>query len=277
MTVTTPDGAVEEMPATVGSELALEKPKATVRVVQLFGTLRVMGMGEGGEGVQVVDVPGPPQNPAVKLEVEHADGTRTTSYAYALMAMHGQEKDQLQFDYKLPQPTGAEAATEGPAAMQFTVTHGDREMTRWLIGSVDTQFTSDGARYVVAPLGDMLAAGEAPAGQSPETALYLAERLGEVKDWKSTLSVVEEGQPVLTRTVEVNHPLSYGGYRFYQVLLRQQRPDLLGAVGGVLLRGLAHLSRFRLSGRLDVLVDVAAADPEARRKAHGGGGWGIVS
>jgi cytochrome c biogenesis protein len=39
---------------------------------------------------------------------------------------------------------------------------------------------------------------------------------GEVKDWKSTLTVVENGASVLTRVVEVNHPLTYKGFSFYQ-------------------------------------------------------------
>jgi cytochrome c biogenesis protein len=39
---------------------------------------------------------------------------------------------------------------------------------------------------------------------------------GGVKDWKSTVTVVENGAPVLTRTVEVNHPLSHRGYSVYQ-------------------------------------------------------------
>ncbi len=39
---------------------------------------------------------------------------------------------------------------------------------------------------------------------------------GGVKDWKSTLTVLENGAPVLTRVVEVNHPLTYRGVSFYQ-------------------------------------------------------------
>jgi cytochrome c biogenesis protein len=39
---------------------------------------------------------------------------------------------------------------------------------------------------------------------------------GGVKDWKSTVTVVDGGAPALTRTVEVNHPLSYRGFSFYQ-------------------------------------------------------------
>jgi len=39
---------------------------------------------------------------------------------------------------------------------------------------------------------------------------------GSVKAWKSDLTVLEADKPVLTRTVSVNHPLTYKGYSFYQ-------------------------------------------------------------
>jgi cytochrome c biogenesis protein len=39
---------------------------------------------------------------------------------------------------------------------------------------------------------------------------------GMVKDWKSTLTVFENGKPVLNKIIEVNHPLSYKGFVFYQ-------------------------------------------------------------
>ncbi len=39
---------------------------------------------------------------------------------------------------------------------------------------------------------------------------------GSVRDWKSRLSVIEGGRPVLEKTIEVNHPLSYRGFIFYQ-------------------------------------------------------------
>lgn len=39
---------------------------------------------------------------------------------------------------------------------------------------------------------------------------------GSVKDWKSTLTVIENAKPRLTKTIEVNHPLSHKGYVFYQ-------------------------------------------------------------
>ncbi|MGZ5498227.1 MAG: cytochrome c biogenesis protein ResB [Candidatus Aminicenantales bacterium] len=39
---------------------------------------------------------------------------------------------------------------------------------------------------------------------------------GGVKDWKSTVSVIEGGAPVLTRIIEVNEPLTYKGISVYQ-------------------------------------------------------------
>ena len=39
---------------------------------------------------------------------------------------------------------------------------------------------------------------------------------GSVRDWKSTLTVIEKEKPVLSKVVEVNHPLSYKGFVFYQ-------------------------------------------------------------
>ncbi|MEE8190007.1 MAG: cytochrome c biogenesis protein ResB [Candidatus Scalindua sediminis] len=45
----------------------------------------------------------------------------------------------------------------------------------------------------------------------------LYERSGmEVKDYKSILRVVENGETVLTKTIEVNDPMKYKGYVFYQ-------------------------------------------------------------
>ena len=39
---------------------------------------------------------------------------------------------------------------------------------------------------------------------------------GRVKDWKSTLTIIEDETPRLTKTIEVNHPLTYKGHVFYQ-------------------------------------------------------------
>jgi len=39
---------------------------------------------------------------------------------------------------------------------------------------------------------------------------------GSVRDWKSTLTVIENEKPILSKVIEVNHPLTYKGFVFYQ-------------------------------------------------------------
>lgn len=46
-----------------------------------------------------------------------------------------------------------------------------------------------------------------------ETELYPG---GGVKDWKSALTVLDKGRAAASRVVEVNHPLTYRGFSFYQ-------------------------------------------------------------
>lgn len=37
-----------------------------------------------------------------------------------------------------------------------------------------------------------------------------------IKDYKSKVTILEEGKEILSKTIEVNHPLQYKGIRFYQ-------------------------------------------------------------
>jgi hypothetical protein len=45
---------------------------------------------------------------------------------------------------------------------------------------------------------------------------YVSKRPGIIRDFYSDVEVIENGRQVLSRTIEVNHPLHYGGYHFYQ-------------------------------------------------------------
>jgi cytochrome c biogenesis protein len=51
---------------------------------------------------------------------------------------------------------------------------------------------------------------------------------GSVKDWKSTLTILENGVPSRTQIVEVNHPLVHRGFSFYQTAygFNWEAPDL---------------------------------------------------
>ncbi|MEE9585246.1 MAG: cytochrome c biogenesis protein ResB, partial [Candidatus Brocadiales bacterium] len=57
----------------------------------------------------------------------------------------------------------------------------------------------------------------------------LYEQSGDnVKDWKSTLRVIEAGEVVAEKTIEVNNPLKYGGYSFYQSSYDPENPKISG-------------------------------------------------
>jgi hypothetical protein len=65
---------------------------------------------------------------------------------------------------------------------------------------------------------------ELPGGR----VLALAPRGDGVRDYISTMTVLREGREVLTRKVEVNHPLIYGGYAIYQSEYDPRDPDFSG-------------------------------------------------
>ncbi|MBI2922884.1 MAG: cytochrome c biogenesis protein ResB [Planctomycetes bacterium] len=50
----------------------------------------------------------------------------------------------------------------------------------------------------------------------------------DVKSYRSQVSVIFEGEPVSKETISVNHPLSFGGYRFYQSSFRREDPSYSG-------------------------------------------------
>ena len=45
---------------------------------------------------------------------------------------------------------------------------------------------------------------------------YYDKPPGQIRDYKSDLVVLEQGRQVAQKVIEVNHPLHYGGYHFYQ-------------------------------------------------------------
>ena len=55
---------------------------------------------------------------------------------------------------------------------------------------------------------------------------------GGIKDFKSTVTVTKQGRPILKKTIEVNKPLHYGGYHFYQsgFDMENQRYTILSVV-----------------------------------------------
>jgi cytochrome c biogenesis protein len=64
--------------------------------------------------------------------------------------------------------------------------------------------------------GNITLRGELPFALKLDSFEYQRFPDGRPKDWVSTLSVIEDGQVVLTKKIEVNDPLFYDNYNFYQ-------------------------------------------------------------
>ncbi len=67
-----------------------------------------------------------------------------------------------------------------------------------------------------------------PLRLDDRTVLVLEPKGDNVRDYLSTVSILEQGRKVLTRTVEVNHPLEYKGYAIYQADYRPDDPTFSG-------------------------------------------------
>ncbi|NIA22291.1 MAG: hypothetical protein GWP05_10095 [Anaerolineaceae bacterium] len=202
------------VPAKVGQEATIASPQVTVRILEVFANLKVYG---SGEDRKTVDVGGLPVNPALKVAVTWPSGVKQIRYVMALLPMHGQQDDGLQLHYLFPEAIGAEAdPTSDTPAMQVLLTYQGREQREWFIPrSAD--------RYVWTSLASVLGKPDPLAGDHDKSAhgitsprLYLARPMQGIRDYLSDLTVLDEGQPVASKTVEVNDPLHYGGYHFYQ-------------------------------------------------------------
>ncbi|GAG57338.1 unnamed protein product, partial [marine sediment metagenome] len=204
------DGSKTTLTAEVGQEWLLKDPQVRVEIVQIFTNLKVMGTGKG----HVVNVPGPPKNPAVVVRLERADGEETHQYVNARGLFHGQEDDDLKLRYVFPEPEGAEPdPNTGLPAMEILLKHKETSQKVWMI-------THKNQTRAWFNLVDLLALEEKDVhgehAHQRQVNLYLAKMQGQIKDYKSDLIVQEEGRTVAEKTIEVNGPLHYGGYHFYQ-------------------------------------------------------------
>ena len=95
-----------------------------------------------------------------------------------------------------------------------------------------------------------------------------------IRDYLSTVSILKNGQEVLKNTVEVNHPLEYGGFSIYQSDYRPEDPTFSGfqivSDPGILIvyLGLA----LNLAGVLLVIFGQPVARRKKRKSQTGGGG-----
>ncbi len=217
--ITLADGKKATLIAQLGQKLLLKDPQLSVEVVQVFTTLRVMGTGKG----RVVNVEGPAKNPAVRVHIEHADGKKTHQYVYARTQVHDQEDAQLKFRYLFAEPDAAEPDPSSHLpAMEILIKHKEKSHRAWLI-------VPKHQSYARLSLVDLLGLEQkddhGEHAHQKHLSLYLNKVTGQISDYKSDLVVQDEGHTVHEKTIEVNDPLHYGGYHFYQNSYGQSKKD----------------------------------------------------
>ncbi len=72
------------------------------------------------------------------------------------------------------------------------------------------------------------ARGSKPIPIGGKRILVYREKPNKVRNYKSTVTVLKQGKPVLTTLMQVNHPLSYGGFEFYQSNYDPKNPRYSG-------------------------------------------------
>lgn len=205
------DGTKSTLIAEVGQEMLLKEPALRLEIMRIFSNLKVQGTDKGHK---VIDVPGPASNPALLVQIEREGGEKTYQYVYALGLIHGQEDDEFKLRYVFAEPNGAEPDpnTDLPA-MEVLIEHKETSQRAWLI-------VPKNQIHVRMSLVDLLGLKkEEDHGEHShprQVNLVLAKMQGQIKDYKSDLVVQEEGQTVASKTIEVNDPLHYSGYHFYQ-------------------------------------------------------------
>ena len=129
------EGGVWKFPVELGKDFPLDDA-GTVRILRTFENLKVT-VADGN--TVAIDAPQPGYNPALQVEFEAPDGTKTTQYVFSRLPGHTHPGDKFTMAYDLT-----------------------------------------------------------------------------VRDWLSDLQVIKDGKVVAEKTIEVNKPLHYGGYHFYQ-------------------------------------------------------------
>ncbi|MHC4623896.1 MAG: cytochrome c biogenesis protein ResB [Planctomycetota bacterium] len=124
------------IPVEIGSEFSLGEGFGTVRIVEAFENFKITF--EEGKSV-ALDDPQPGYNPALEVQIRHANGDVRTQYVFERFAGHVHPEDKFQFYYRRV-----------------------------------------------------------------------------ISDYISEVEVIKEDKVAAEKDIEVNHPLHFGGYHFYQ-------------------------------------------------------------
>ncbi|MCD6288248.1 MAG: cytochrome c biogenesis protein ResB [Candidatus Hydrogenedentes bacterium] len=150
-------------------------------------------------------------NPAVQIKLTQGD-QEETRWLFSMYPGVHMSANKLPIETKFIVEPGEAASTgpeivsgsdrfDNPAAL-IKIVQGDKEETRWLFALHPNVHTK--------------------ADQMPIEAQFHVNQGGPPKDYKSVLYIEKNGRRVAEKTIEVNHPLKYDGFTFYQSSYDQQ-------------------------------------------------------
>ena len=102
----------------------------------------------------------------------------------------------------------ADPASPDPA-MEVLLEYQDRRQQQWLV-------PEPGETVVRLPLAPFIRNAPVEEGEDSGPYLYFVAPVGPIKAYLSDVTVIDGDRPLANATIEVNHPLHWGGYHFYQ-------------------------------------------------------------
>lgn len=200
------DDATAIVPLPTDAPVPVELLSARLKVLRVFRNLRVSQRAE----VIVEDSPLPGSNPAVEVELTFVDaGDPVRMYAFppsvTMKLGHRVGGDALLM--YLP-PSGDRHGRVAPPAVKLRLSRGGRAVTGWVAADEKSEYERIS---LVSVYENKEAWGKAGA---PE--IILQRPAQSIREYKSELVVMRDGAEAVRKVIEVNDPLHYGGYHFYQ-------------------------------------------------------------
>ncbi len=200
LTLFLPDGNVADLPVVPGKEVYL--PDIRLRLKMLHTFTRARFSAAYGEQPTAVEDPFGPPHPALEVQFLQKGGGSFSRYALTERSMPPRVGDLL---YTPAEPVGAvpDASTGTPAIkLQLRRPNGTRAEV-WLV-----------AHQLGLAINALL--GNSPNPAEGNGNIWLVRPHTPIKTYRSDIEIIEGDKVVKRQAVEVNHPLHYGGYDFYQ-------------------------------------------------------------
>ncbi len=206
--VTDAGGATFVIPAEAGRQVALQEPKVTVRVSQAPWPMS----GASGPQQQAAGAPGGPYPSVIIVEIENEQGATELRFVATSDRMDADSPGAVRLRYVWPKPIGARSdPASGAPAMEVMLFRNGRQMRQWLIAGTGGPHAHLSLESLAGPQET-----ERQGAADGAPVLRLVRPRREVRDYKSDVRVLEDGKTVAGKVIEVNQPLHYGGYYFYQ-------------------------------------------------------------